>query len=349
MNETLNIEIPNIEYNENSFAEIQEVTTVNNRKIYKTNLYGCLKYISLDKSVVYISIKYGDTIHIFNLKDDGEFSDIKKQFENNIAEIKNNPNYHANRINSSITYGINNLKWVNDLDDCSKVINLDAAKEYVNILNKELNTTCPNFRINLDYIFDLPEHSIIDTYNILLSNLSDYADSLLLCLFYNNHCVSSLTIKLINNKIFIDSKTNPIYKRRKFNKLLRAVLIIIAKLIDKNIHYVVSEALNPISAYLMINSFNATATNYDDQTITVSKFEDIVDEIIKNYSLILKVELNEPNIQKAQQVFNETVANINCSEPKTNTVSDTIGGNKKRKKTRKKRRIKNKKRKTKRR
>lgn len=328
-----NIKIPNIEYNENSFAEIQEVTTVNNRKIYKINLYGCLNYISVDESVVYISIKHANTIHIFNLKDDGQFSDdLKTQIEINMGNIKtlllSNPKRVVRYMHRLITDKIDNLKAVYYYT-CSKVINLDAAKEYVNILNEELNTTCPNFRINLDYIFDLPEHSIINTYNDLLSGGES---ALLLCLFHNNHCVSSLTIKLINNKISIDSKTNPIYERRKFNKLLRAVLIIIAKLIDKNILYVLSDALNPISAYLMINSFNATATNENNQTITASKFEDIKAEFETSKFLFLEVELTDENIEKARQVFNETVANINCSEPETNT----IGGNKKRKKTRKK-------------
>lgn len=350
-----NIKIPNIEYNENSFAEIQEVTTVNNKKIYKINLYGCLNYISVDEYVVYISIKNADTIHIFNLKDDGFFpDDLKKQIKDNINNIKtlvlSSPKRVVRYIHRLITDKIDNLKAVYYYT-CSKVINLDAAKEYVNILNEELNRTCPNFRINLDYIFNLPAHSIINTYDNLLSGGES---ALLLCLFHNNQCVSSLTLRIGTN-ISMDSKTNPIYEGRKFNKLLRAVLIIIAKLIDKNIHYVLSDAINPISAYLMINSFNATATNENNEKITKSKFEDIETEFKTSKFLFLEVQLTDENIQKARQVFDKTVANINCSEPETNTVSDTIGGNKQRKRKRtkkkiqnKKRIIKNKKRKTKR-
>jgi len=234
------------------------------------------------------------------------------------------------------------LIWLLDDDSkCSKVINLNAAKSYVNILNEKLNITCPNFRINIDYIFGLPEYSIINTYSNLVVNGRD-ADSLLLCLFHNNNCVSSLTMTIDGDKISIDSKTNSIYEGRKFNKLLRAVLIIIAKSLNENIHFITSEAINPISAYLMINSFNATATNYENETLIIPNSEDIdyeenlktilKNEIKKNDFLFLKVELNEPNIQKAQQVFDTIIDNIDCTEPET-TI---IGGNKKRKRTKKK-------------
>jgi len=89
----------------------------------------------------------------------------------------------------------------------------------------------------------------------------------LLCLNYKNNgissCISSLTIsQTTGDGIEIASRTNERYQGRQFNKLLRAVIIIIGSSIkyandNAPIQFIVSIAENPISAYLMINTFKA--------------------------------------------------------------------------------------------
>jgi hypothetical protein len=138
--------------------------------------------------------------------------------------------------------------------------------------------------------------------------------------------VSSLTIGFYeNDEIHINSETNLQYKERKFNKLLRSVIIIIGKSLDSN--FVVSESINPISAWLMVNSFNAISKNelgetVIDKTTSFDKIKPIIDSTV----VMSVVVLNDENIANAQQKFHEIISQINC-EP----LSNTKGGGKSRK------------------
>lgn len=336
MDEYQSIEMPEIKFSSNSFANIEKITNVNNTNIYRTNIDNCVRYISVNNSTIYIGMKHENVFYIFNLIEDGMFpDDFKNQLETGMDNAKNTTITNKLKRFPIHKIRINNLTWIRG-SECSKVINLDASKVHVVHLNEKLNRTCPNFRISIDYIFGLPEHSTVTTY----SGIQQYKpDSLLLCLFNRNNCVSSLTIHRDRvNSISIDSMTHPIYEGRKFNKLLRAVLIIIAKSLDENIQFITSDAVNPISASLMINSFNAIPKNINDERREISNFKDIEDEIKKYDLLFSEVELTDANIQNAERVFDKTVDEINC----------TIGGNRRSTKKRlknKKKKINNKKKK----
>ena len=93
-------------------------------------------------------------------------------------------------------------------------------------------------------------------------------NEMVLCLNYNNNgissCISSLTIEQssFGDGVELVSRTDDRYQGRQFNKLLRAVIIIIGSSIkyandNAPIQFIVSIAENPISAYLMINTFKA--------------------------------------------------------------------------------------------
>jgi hypothetical protein len=218
---------------------------------------------------------------------------------------------------------------------------LDIAKAVVNDLNVELNKTCPNFKINIDYVFNLKEPSFVTTYS------PPMVDTLLLCLFNDNNCVASLTVKfhfMDARKIDIDSRTELRYEGRKFNKLLRSVLIIISKALDERKQFISSEAINPISALLMIKSLNAISKNYAGEIILdkSSTFEDIKSaiEVAPNKSVISIVELNDENIQNAQEVFNRTIQEINCGSLDEDVKS---GGKRKRQYSKRKYKAKSKK------
>lgn len=138
---------------------------------------------------------------------------------------------------------------------------------------------------------------------------------IVLCLFTGSDCVSSITINLDDDNLSnlsIDSKTNTRYEGRKFNTLLRAVLIIISKSISDHVQQITSSAINEISATLMIKRFNAVSRT------GLSKDTPQIDEMIKTvfsqppFGMETYVELNEVNIANAARVFDETIKRMNC-------------------------------------
>ena len=153
---------------------------------------------------------------------------------------------------------------------------------------------------------------------------NDYitSDTLLLCIFVNNVCVSSLTIEYENNAIIYESKTKKEYENNKLNKLLRSVLIIISKQLYPDAESVDSDAVNPTSYWLMKKYFNAIARNTSGKAIDLKTYEDI-----KNYMeakmlnvISSSVDLSEVNIAKAESVFENIIKDeLRC-------VKQIIGG-----------------------
>jgi hypothetical protein len=321
-----------IVYHSNNLDEINLITNVNRKDIYKIKIDNCLSYIVVGRYTTYIAIFYKNVLHVFNLKNNGEFpEDLKTQITEkiNISDINNiimkRYRYKTINMKDTLLY-IKNLIWIY-ISECSKVINLEEAQNKVDKLNERLNETCPNFRISIDYIFGLPNPSKIKTYDYLVSVGND-AVSLLLCLFHDNNCVSSLIIKINDKEVSIDSYTQHIYRGRNYNKLLRAVIIIIAKLLNKKIKYVTSAGANPISTFQMKYIFNAKLPNSLETKIRESiqnsediQYKDIIKNIIEdeynNTDLVVDsaVKLNDDNIQNAINVFDETIKDINCSVP----------------------------------
>lgn len=333
---------PAVVFSPNSLLNIQYLTKVNDKNIYQIDMGDCLRYISLENYTVYIGIIYNDIFHIFNLIEDGVFLDDFKALFKNIDETKIKHLSGKLRTPDSIRITTQLLQFFKSIHDfsyikknpCQKLINLDVAKGIVNNLNFELNKTCPNFRINIDYIFNLENPSSVVAFSSLASQ-DPY--TLLLCLFNGNNCVASLTVKfhfMDARKMDIDSKTDTRYEGRKFNKLLRCVLIIIAKALDERKQFISSEAINPISALLMIKSLNAVSKNDSGEIILdkSSSFEDITStiEANPNKSVISVVELNDENIQNAQAVFNRTIQEINCGPLASNPDDVKAGGKRKR-------------------
>ena len=323
--ETTPREINNsVVFSSNTLLNIHKVTNVNGENIYQIDMGDCLRYVSPKNYIVYIGIIYNDVIHIFNLIEDGVFPEEFKNMFNNIDKAKiqillgklRTPD--SNRIMRSILLffqSIHDFLYIEKIS-CPKIIRLDAAKEIINSLNAQLNTKpgCESFRINIDYVFNLKEPSKITSY------LEGNPYTLLLCLFINNMCVSSLTIKfdlMDARKMMIDSRTDTRYEGRKFNKLLRAVIIFIAKALDERKLFISSEAINPISALLMIKSFNAICKNGSGEILLdkMASFEDITSaiETQPNKSVLLTVDLNDINIQNAIEVFTRTISEINCA------------------------------------
>ena len=202
--------------------------------------------------------------------------------------------FKRNRIESKIKELNNKLENI-----CSEL--------YLQIDNREvLNGTIPRFSYNSK-------------------------EALLLCLYNKSigHCVSSIELKYEGNgEMSIDSKTHKSYTGKKYNKLLRSVIIIISSLIichENKIKIISSEAINPISAWLLIGYFDTTYKsdppelfNEYERKIDSTSPKSLKDKLFGFYNkynndgLLIKVELNDKNIKKANDLFNNlTSRNIN--------------------------------------
>ena len=192
------------------------------------------------------------------------------------------------------------------------------AIEKIKELNELLKSYCPPLTIILNKQRDMKG-------KITSFSQDDYG--LLLCLYLNDNCISSINLKPsdTNFVLEIDSKTHDNFQGYKYNKLLRCVAIIIGNLIRLNGHpyqYIESLAVNWISAWTLINNFTTESVKTEDNIESYRIFEhyikkynfmpfkNIIEKFYKDNpgeDLTLLVKLNDENIQKANLLFRKLV------------------------------------------
>lgn len=209
---------------------------------------------------MYINDKY-----MMQINDSATYS-TEKQLE----YIQTNPK----RI-EKIRRGIYSINFKN----CILSANLNSAKKVVTKLNIRLREKCPGLYLQLDYMYNMQGTAI--SYN-------NNPNNLLLCL-YSKTCISSVELIIKNGVISINSITATEHGGKKYNKLLRGYSVLIAKALKCTaIH---SDAINPISALLLVNYYNAvipkTTENehfneFNDKNLPITK------ELIQSYDRSLK-------------------------------------------------------------
>jgi hypothetical protein len=206
----------------------------------------------------------------------------------------NNSSGPSDGIELSLSSGPKFVQKFSPLDlfgqDNINFFNIIKSLHFDEIIAK-INTKCPNdFTLTFEFSDVYDDHGIIKNRKIikkqnknrgfnkslLFNTKKNRYNSMILCLNkkYKNKnterkCLSSIIIwysycKTFDTlKISIDSKTNTVYEGRKYNKLLRILIIMILyeyhiiygfKLNGKKIKniYIESQAINPISAYLLL-------------------------------------------------------------------------------------------------
>ena len=232
-------------------------------------------------------------------------------------------------------------------------------EDKINEFNTKLLAHGCTFKIKLYSMKDL-ENSI-ETGTKQITNITFYstdndnnmlpdsnAYKILLCLMDNDKCISSLTLYFIENIIEILSATHTDYRKYQYNKLLRAIIIIIGNMIlqaplhkDNKFNTIRSKATNAISAYVMIHYFNASCkvcyhdgkpSEYpvppltkDNVTLaSITKY--IPDSAHADYDdfshLLLDVALNDENIENAKTVFNNILNGNNGNNGNNGKISN---------------------------
>jgi hypothetical protein len=236
-------------------------------------------------------------------------------------------------------------------------LNLDIAKLRIQELNAKLQIRCPTLELRLDYLINQP--GILTAYY----TPKELTNQLTLCLYNQGNCIASIMCELTSSsgdpQSFPDafeilSATNLSMENRKFNKLLRAAVIIISNLItindtDNNINYIISKAINPASAWLLINYYNAEIVDplfldyidqekYQEKLIlqslkrqktSMSSYETdepkerVSKKIIQNYldidrtyKIETRIQLNDENVLKATREFNLLVSSRDETDEK---------------------------------
>lgn len=190
--------------------------------------------------------------------------------EKQLEYIRTNPTMIAIR-----RRGIYSINFKN----CIPSVNLKSAIKVVNNLNIQLREKCPGLYLQLDYMYNMQGDAI--SYN-------NNPNNLLLCLC-NKTCISSVELIIKNGVITINSITATEHGSKKYNKILRGYSVLIAKALKCSaIH---SDAINPISAWLLVNYYNAviprTTQNehfneFNDKNLPITK------ELIQSYDRSLK-------------------------------------------------------------
>jgi hypothetical protein len=214
--------------------------------------------------------------------------------------------------------------------------NLSDALDEIHRLNDILK--CRDFRLNISYIYDLHNGNAVYSYDFNTRHI-------IICLFQGDACVSSvILIPTLNENdnnsyITIESRTKPENEGNNLNKLLRAVAIIVAPKISPRFSSVKSQAINPISVYLLISYFHGiiTSTRYPYGKNVIDKMNERVllsnpngnvnigmehaKKLIEKCEQVnIRIPLDEVHHQIANKVFEETAAVVKCNRTTSPTT-----------------------------
>jgi hypothetical protein len=150
------------------------------------------------------------------------------------------------------------------LRSCEHDLDLNAAQTSIHNLNKELRKKCPGLILKLAPFYAYTEDLKIYNEHSDVCIGCHFYDTLILSLCNSEKCISTIEMKVSpGGEITINSKTDKEEEGKKYNKMLRFVLFIVAQKIPGLIH-VKSVAVNPISAKLLLHDSGAVIKDVPD-------------------------------------------------------------------------------------
>ena len=186
------------------------------------------------------------------------------------------------------------------------MFDLQNAKKNISEINSVL---CPGLRLVLDYDYLLKGE--VSTYQYNIRQPYD----LKLCLYdlNSNNCVSSIKYDFKNTDVYITSNTNPAFEGRKYNKLLRAVSIVVSRIIYPEATKLLSIPFNIVSLYLLIHYYHAKFKDEKIQVLLEKDNENLTKNGLKNF-----VKDNDIDLEK------QTLTIDLLNENTMNTIKETI-------------------------
>jgi hypothetical protein len=300
--------------------ELEKINELNGDSIYRIRINGCYYYF-YGSHKKYVLTLINDDYHMLKL--DESQRDLDQKVMRRIEEL-----LPINTMKDK--YAL--INFFNDLDvgilyfkhrECPKSLDLTNAKTTLLELNALLQKKCHNLSLHLDYVYN--QHPPT---NRLVSYHND-PSSLILCLYNEFGCISSIMITIDDASIMIDSETDSSFSGRKYNKLVRCTVIILSLLLSKHIKRVTSHSINPISAYLSVKYFSGVVSQSDDVNIDFFDFLqqngleitpltdyfrlfDLYKQLGDRFELMVHIELTQDAIENAERAFPHIVAEIVC-------------------------------------
>lgn len=152
---------------------------------------------------------------------------------------------------------------------CSQPIELSNPhlQSVLQEVNEILQLRCSNLRIEIK-----PHYALsCNTLNTYRSCTQLNNTSVMVCLtnIETSECVASVEMYTSESpqEVIINSYTSPICQRKQYNKFLRGITIYFANFIFSEADTLTSEADNPVSAKIMIDTFGAVGYNMDKQNV----------------------------------------------------------------------------------
>ena len=306
----------------NMFA-LEKINELNGDSLYRIRINGCFHYFyGCNKNYVLTIINE----EYYLLKLDESHQDLDGNLIRRMEEFLPITTMRQK-------YAL--IAFLNDVDadilyfrhrECPPHVDLTNAKTALVQWNQLLQTKCPNARLALDYVYDLRPPA-----NRLVSYRSD-PSSLILCLYTERGCVSSIMITMEADMIMIDSATDPPFSGRKYNKLLRCTVVLLSLLLSPRLQRVTSHAIHPISAYVLLRYFDGIVSpveeNSDffdwvnekqitmDSTTDVRPLLDRYQQSCKQsgrcFELMVHIELTPDLLDKAERAFHQILEEVVC-------------------------------------
>lgn len=291
------------------------------QNIYRIKYDNCVNYV--DEQFKYIVYKNMDKSFILiNMTNESVTDIIKQKIESALLK-KGNTN-----LNKSILSNPRTLL----LQSCVSDIDLEPAQRELDKLNDKLRRKCPSLFFRLAPFYDFLQHIPIYSEHGHISLGSNFYSMLVLALCKTGEqvkCMSTIEIKISNDgEVVINSKTDPAEEGKKYNKILRSVLMIISEKIP-NARYIKSVAINPISAWLMLNYSNAKIEDGNEFAAFINN-RTITKELISEYyslptnRLRFIVPLGHDTSENSHKEFNQLVEAGTSVENEITSLKNSI-------------------------
>lgn len=300
--------------------ELEKINEINGDIIYRIKINDCYYYF-YGRNKKYLLTMINGYYYMFKL--DESLRDLK--IINLINAIEEEKLLPPTSLKKKLDLRNLNILYFKHDRECPKSLNLTNAKMKLLKLNTLLEKKCDNLSLHLDYVYNQhpPTNRLVP-----LNNPKNNPSALILCLYNDYGCVSSIIINIVDGSITIDSNTDTGFEGKKYNKLLRCTIILISLLLSEHIERVTSLAIDPISVYLLIKYFGGIVPHIEDNIdffnflekngITINSDTDyrvlfeLYQKSSKGSGLMIHIELTRENIEKAEYTFRHILDEIAC-------------------------------------
>merc|ERR1711871_111018 len=208
----------------------------------------------------------------------------------------------------------------------------DRINGVLNFIQEKLQKMCGNsLSLEFDYADKIKsgkERLDFDLYD------SDNDDTeLILCLFHNKKCISSIICEIDETIIEISSKTNANYQGKKYNLFLRIALVIILGKLEymletgetKKFETLISRCVNSISILSMAKHFYAYNEKFDKymrdhklnyDTITLNDTKHFYEELLDIPSHIKDIDEQIKYSEKYIEPYDPVIMELDLTDEK---------------------------------